>query len=139
MSKQLRLYPEFVEFIPESVEPAKLYISKKYSTAVHLCCCGCGYKVVTPLNSAQWRLEETENSVSLYPSIGNWSLPCNSHYWIRDGRVGWSYQMTAQQIARVKKRDQQDIEEYLLANNAKRNLFQRIYTKTKEFVKNLVL
>jgi hypothetical protein len=28
--------------------------------------------------------------VSLDPSIGNWSFPCRSHYWIRNNKVRWA-------------------------------------------------
>ena len=28
-------------------------------------------------------------TISLNPSIGNWSYPCRSHYWIKGNRVVW--------------------------------------------------
>ena len=28
--------------------------------------------------------------MSLSRSIGNWSFPCQSHYWIEDSRVHWA-------------------------------------------------
>jgi hypothetical protein len=92
------LTPVFVEFIPEILEDGKLYISLTYSTAVHNCCCGCGYKVVTPLSPTGWRITVEGKFVSLYPSIGNWGYPCQSHYWIRRNAVRWSSQMTPQEI-----------------------------------------
>src|SRR5690349_6186312 len=110
MSKQTHLRAEFVEFMPDKLEPGKLYVSRRYSTAAHLCCCGCGLEVVTPLNPAQWRLKESNGTVSLYPSIGNWSFPCQSHYWITNNRVKWAEAMSPQMIATVKKRDQQAVE-----------------------------
>lgn len=102
--------PEFVEFIPEKLVPGVLYISKRYSTASHLCCCGCGLEVVTPLNPAKWRLIESSGSVSLNPSVGNWSFPCRSHYWISGNRVQWAAAMSAEKIAAVKARDRHDVE-----------------------------
>ena len=39
---------EFVEFIPEDLEQGTLYISIRFKTGTHLCCCGCGNIVVTP-------------------------------------------------------------------------------------------
>lgn len=77
MTRTGQLIPEFVEFIPERLAPEVLYISKRYSTASHLCCCGCGLEVVTPLNPAKWRLIENNGTVSLHPSIGNWSFPAS--------------------------------------------------------------
>jgi hypothetical protein len=60
-----RIQPEFVEFIPERLNPGILYVSRRFSTATHLCCCGCGSEVVTPLNPAKWRLTERGGKVSL--------------------------------------------------------------------------
>src|SRR5215813_9009199 len=112
MSRQTHLQAEFVEFIPDRLEPGNLYISRQYSTAVHLCCCGCGLEVVTPLNPAKWRLMESKGSVSLYPSIGNWSFPCQSHYWITKGRVEWAGTLSPERIAAIRSRDQRDAEIY---------------------------
>lgn len=66
--------------IPARLEGGVLHISRKYKTMSHLCCCGCGNKVVTPLNPSGWKLTESSGSVSLDPSIGNLSFPCQSHY-----------------------------------------------------------
>jgi len=103
-----RLEVEFVEFVPEQLAPGVLYVSRRYSTAAHLCCCGCGLEVVTPLNPAKWRLSERGGRVSLSPSIGNWSFPCQSHYWIEGGEVRWAAAMSPAAIAGVKARDRKD-------------------------------
>lgn len=100
--------PEFVEFVPRVLVPGVLYVSQKYKTASHLCACGCGEKVVTPLSPADWQLHIEGSVVSLYPSIGNWDYPCKSHYWIRRSRVAWAGAMSNQQIARVQARDKKD-------------------------------
>ena len=91
---------EQVEYIPERLDPGVLYISRRFSTAAHLCCCGCGLEVVTPLNLAKWRLMEHGATVSLSPSIGNWSFPCKSHYWIRGNAVQWAGRIPAGAITR---------------------------------------
>jgi len=85
-----RLVHEFVEFIPSEIEPGKLYISIPYATAVHKCCCGCGSEVVTPLSPTDWKLIFDGQTVSLSPSIGNWSFKCQSHYWIKCNSISWS-------------------------------------------------
>lgn len=95
----------FVEFIPERLEANTLYVSIEYSTAAHLCACGCQREVVTPLSPTDWRFTYDGVSVSVAPSIGNWSFPCRSHYWIRDGRVSWSRPWTATEIAKGRQRD----------------------------------
>lgn len=104
--KQIR--PENVEFVPEHVEEGVLYISERYRTAVHKCCCGCGQEVVTPLSPAEWSVKRNGGRVSLWPSIGNWSYPCRSHYVIRDNRVLEAKAMTERQIQRVKANDRAD-------------------------------
>src|SRR5258705_12208476 len=77
----------FVTYIPEQLEPGILYVSMEYATAVHLCCGGCQREIVTPLSPAQWRVTFDGESVSLYPSVGNWNLPCRSHYILSNGQV----------------------------------------------------
>ncbi|MGO8805239.1 MAG: DUF6527 family protein [Candidatus Bathyarchaeia archaeon] len=79
--------PEFVRFIPEEIEEGVLYISMPYATASHKCPCGCGELVVTPIKPTEWNLTWDGETVTLYPSIGNWCLPCQSHYWIRGNKI----------------------------------------------------
>ena len=76
---------EFVDVIPGHLDEGILYICIPYTTAVHKCFCGCGHEVVTPLAPRQWSLIFDGETISLTPSIGNWSFPCRSHYWIRAG------------------------------------------------------
>ena len=77
----------FVRSAPRELEPGILYVSMEYATAVHTCCCGCGEQVVTPFSPTDWKMTYDGKSVSLMPSIGNWQLPCRSHYVIRQGRA----------------------------------------------------
>jgi hypothetical protein len=106
---QSALRPEFVEFIPEKLNEGTLYLSRRYRTASHLCCCGCRLEVVTPLNPAKWRLiEHPDGKVSLYPSIGNWSFPCKSHYFVMKNCIQWAGALLPEQIAIVQSRDQFD-------------------------------
>ena len=104
--RQTVLRPQLVEFIPEQLEDGVLYISQRYGTAMHRCCCGCGSEVVTPLGPASWALEIVNGGITLYPSIGNWSLPCRSHYLIRQGKVVWARDMSREEIEDGRFRDQ---------------------------------
>lgn len=79
--------PVYVESFPKALEDGILYVSRKFSTACHRCCCGCGIKIVTPLRPTEYRLTDAGGRVSLYPSVGNWNHPCRSHYVIRNGQV----------------------------------------------------
>lgn len=110
------LTPVFVEFIPETLEEGKIYISQTYATAAHKCCCGCGHKVVTPLSPTGWRLTVDGEHVSLYPSIGNWGFPCRSHYWIRRNVVHWSYEMSQREIEAGRRQDARLRERYYSAD-----------------------
>lgn len=94
------LRPEFVDYIPRELAEGTLYVSKKFGTASHLCCCGCRTKIVTPLRETEYELTEREGAVSLYPSIGNWNHPCQAHYWIRDNRIIEAPAMTSSEIQR---------------------------------------
>jgi len=98
MNRQAKLAPEFVELVPPVLEDGVIYISMTYGTAVHKCCCGCGEKVVTPFSPTDWKLIFDGDSVSLHPSIGNWSFRCRSHYWIEQNCVQWAPTMSQEDI-----------------------------------------
>lgn len=87
-----------VEFMPKELEQGVLYVSEEYHTAAHLCACGCGVKVRTPLGPTEWTFANTPNGPSLFPSIGNWQQSCQSHYWINKGQIRWANQWTPKQI-----------------------------------------
>lgn len=89
MTRVVTLAHQFVDHAPETLEEGILYISIPFTSALHLCCCGCRREVVTPLTPCDWRLIFDGQTVSLEPSIGNWSFPCRSHYWIRRSTVRW--------------------------------------------------
>jgi hypothetical protein len=82
-----KLEHRFVQYIPEQLEPGVIYISMEYATAAHSCCCGCGEQVITPFTPTDWKLTYDGETVSLWPSIGNWNIPCRSHYIIRQSRI----------------------------------------------------
>lgn len=115
--KLVTIVPQFVELIPREIQDGVLYISEKYGTASHNCCCGCGMKVVTPFSPARWQLRREGSLVTLFPSIGNWNFPCRSHYWIRRNRVEWAGAMSHQDIRRVKERDERDIRSHIAQKN----------------------
>lgn len=96
--KPITLAYTFVDAIPAKLEERTLYIAMDYATAVHKCCCGCGQEVVTPLSPTDWKMTYDGVSVSLSPSIGNWSFKCQSHYWIVRNIVKWADQWSPEQI-----------------------------------------
>lgn len=96
--KKKKISHKFVKFIPEEIEDGILYISIPYGTATHKCACGCGEIVVTPIKPTDWKLEWNGETVSLYPSIGNWSLSCQSHYWIIENEIVWARKWSQSEI-----------------------------------------
>ena len=105
MKEPLKIRHEFVEFIPKVRERDVVYISIQYGTAVHDCFCGCGNKVVMPINPTGWQLIYNGEGVSFYPSVGNWSFPCRSHYWIKNNWIVWGGDMSRQKIEKGRARD----------------------------------
>jgi hypothetical protein len=105
MTAGIVLKHQFVEFIPEGLEQGTIYISIRFATASHLCCCGCGNKVVTPIRPTDWKLIFDGKTVSLDPSIGNWSFPCQSHYYIRSNQIKWAPKWSREQIERGRTHD----------------------------------
>jgi hypothetical protein len=110
--KDISLRHEFVEFIPNELEQGTIYISIRFATASHLCLCGCRNKVVTPIRPTDWKLIFDGKTVSFDPSIGNWSFPCQSHYWIRNNRVTWAPKWSSGQIERGRRGDHHAKERY---------------------------
>ena len=110
---------KFLDTLPylNDMEEDTLYISVKYATAAHRCFCGCGNEVITPLESAKWKLIQTRNTISLDPSIGNWDLDCKSHYWIKKNKIIWARKFTQKEIQLNKELDMNAIKRYYSYKN----------------------
>ena len=103
--KVSRIEPRFVEHVPETLKPGLLYVSLEHGAMVHLCACGCGREVSLPLSPIDWKLTYDGENVSLWPSVGNWSFPCRSHYVIEGGRVNWAGDWSDEAVAAGRRRD----------------------------------
>lgn len=132
MKPEVELAFEFVEFIPDNLKERTLYISIPYCTAVHKCCCGCGREVVTPLSPTGWQLIFDGKTVSLYPSIGSWSLPCQSHYFITKNKVLWARQWSDKQIARGREQEATARERYYAGGVSPTNAATMPTSRTKK-------
>lgn len=90
--RQERFAVELTTTIPEltGMLEGVLYVSEPYGVASHLCACGCGSETVTPLGPGGWSLNWVDGKATLNPSIGNFQIPCRSHYWIQEGTVRWA-------------------------------------------------
>jgi hypothetical protein len=106
MIRHKRLEHQFVKHIPEQLEAGVLYISMEYGSAAHSCCCGCGEEVMTPFSPTEWKMTFDGETVSLWPSVGNWYLPCRSHYIIDHGRVFEAPPWNDRQVAAARRQEQ---------------------------------
>ncbi|MEO5858381.1 MAG: DUF6527 family protein [Pyrinomonadaceae bacterium] len=106
---------EFTEFIPDELEAATVYVSIPHRTVTHKCPCGCEMEVVTPLSPTDWRLTFDGETVSLHPSIGNWSYPCRSHYWIRNSKIVWDFPWSDAEIQAGRSLDKQRKQDHYAA------------------------
>jgi hypothetical protein len=128
MSRLAGIDHEFVELIPADPVEGIIYISIPYATATHRCVCGCGEKVVTPLSPTDWRLTFDGVSVSLHPSVGNWSFPCQSHYFIRRNRIDWARPMSREKIEAGRARDARAKQRYFEHGEVPRKRDKKIQT-----------
>ena len=120
---------QHVHLMPQELQPGILYVSKEFGTAHHLCACGCGSKIRTPLGPVEWRLQETADGPTLWPSIGNWQKPCRSHYLIRRGRIEWAESWTQEQVLAGRAREARRKKEYYTEKDRARapnKLLQRL-------------
>jgi hypothetical protein len=105
MIRHKRLEHRFIDHLPERLEAGILYVSMEYATSAHSCCCGCGEEVVVPFTPTDWKMTYDGETISLQPSIGNWTLKCRSHYVIRRGRVIEADPWSDEQIEAERRRD----------------------------------
>jgi len=107
----------FVPIIPDYIEDGVIYVCIKYNTVIHKCACGCGEEVVTPISPNGWAITYHGETVSLSPSIGNWSYNCRSHYWIKEDSIIWAETWSNKKIKNSRKNDKK----------RRKNFFQRLF------------
>ncbi|MDF0584750.1 DUF6527 family protein [Bradyrhizobium yuanmingense] len=117
--------------MPKQLQPGILYVSEKFGTAAHLCACGCGEKIRTPLGPTEWSVRDTAAGPSVWPSVGNWQKPCQSHYVIQNGKVVRHAQWSAAQIAAGRHGEQQRRKAHYNAMYAKTSPWQRFWRRLK--------
>ena len=121
-----------VRYMPSVLEPGVLYLSEEFHTAAHLCACGCGAKIRTPLGPTEWSVEETRSGPTLWPSIGNWQLPCRSHYWIRRGEIRWAKEWTPEMIDTGRSRESRRRREFYGGlSRERRGFLRRVWRSLK--------
>jgi hypothetical protein len=127
-----RIRLERVEMMPAQLEPGVLYYSERFKTAAHLCACGCGMKVRTPVKPTFWQLWEDRAGPSMEPSIGNWQYPCRSHYYIVNGAIDWSSPWSEHEVLEGRAAEQRRTEAYYKAIHAgQASSFQKLWSWLK--------
>ena len=121
-----------VKYMPLELSQGILYVSSEYAVAGHLCACGCGAKVITPLGPAEWTFSERDGHPTLYPSIGNWQLLCRSHYFITKGRIQWAGQWSDAQIAAGRHAEEQQRQAYYRSVDRGRGFWARLWNWVRE-------
>src|SRR6266851_5298507 len=101
-----------VQYMPKNLEPGVLYVSEEFGAAAHLCACGCGSKIRTPIGPTEWSVKETNTGPSVWPSVGNWQKACESHYVISCGAVEWAPKWSPKQIVAGRQREVKRRREY---------------------------
>ncbi len=130
----MKIKLERVHYMPKELELGVLYVSEKFGAAAHLCACGCGSKIRTPLSPTEWSFVETEKGSTLRPSVGNWQQKCQSHYLITRGEIKWANKWTPEQIIAGRRDDEERLCTYYEALDQKRDgIVQRFYRWVKGF------
>lgn len=124
-----------VHYMPKELKPGVLYVSEEFCTAAHLCACGCGSKIRTPLGPTEWSVEETDLGPTLRPSVGNWQQTCQSHYWIHQGTVKWASKLTHEQIAMGRNVEQQRrVAYYSAMDRRRRGILRRLWLWARQLI-----
>jgi hypothetical protein len=116
-----------VKYMPRELSPGILYVSEEYAVAGHQCACGCGNKVITPLGPAEWTFSERNGQPTLIPSIGNWQLPCRSHYIISHGQIQWAGQWSDAEVVSGRRAEEQRRQVYYASKTANRGFWKRFW------------
>jgi hypothetical protein len=128
----VRFRLERVQYIPRELEPGVLYVSEEFNTAAHLCACGCGAKVRTPLGPTEWNVQQDAAGPTLWPSVGNWQHACRSHYVIECGEILWCDTWSAEEVAAGRAAEEANRRAYYDAlPGPKKGLFRRLWDQLR--------
>lgn len=91
MERLTTLEPVFLDTLPEnaSLEPGKIYISRRHGVAKLLCPDGCGTVSVLTFGPGDWKLTESDGRIMVHPSVLEMNCPNRAHYYITYNRIQW--------------------------------------------------
>lgn len=134
----MKIKLEIVHYMPKTLSFGVLYVSEEFQTCAHLCPCGCGSKITTPLGPTEWSFSSVSKKrrATLSPSIGNWQIPCRSHYWITNGEVLWAEKWSEKQIKEGRTKEQKNRRKYYDSmETKKKTIFHKIWLWVKKIIK----
>ncbi len=76
------------EYMPEKLEFGKMYYSKEFKVANHLCLCGCGIPAPIPIKEGEWSISNVNGKLTVSPSLQQ-LFECRSHYIITNGKANF--------------------------------------------------
>lgn len=133
----MRFELQRVQYMPKDLKQGVLYVSEEFETAAHLCACGCGEKIRTPLGRTEWKVEETADGPTLRPSVGNWQRPCQSHYWIIRGNVKWGEKWSPEEISAGRELEEERRRRYYASLEKKPHVRpQGVFKRLAEWLKS---
>jgi len=90
--KKVKVKYKICKILPslKDMENNVVYISKKYLSTSHKCICGCGIQIHMGLMPNEWKYQiDSNNKISMQPSVGNYQIPCKSHYIFYKGNANF--------------------------------------------------
>jgi hypothetical protein len=89
-----------VDRIPKELSDGIVYHNQEFELGAMLCACGCGHRIDLLVPDSH-QLTSVDGLATIRPSILVSDAPCNSHYYISDGRVEWLTTFTPAQVASI--------------------------------------
>jgi len=85
--------PVYTDTLPNVsiMDEGIIYISIEFGVTGHRCLCGCGELTILPINNVidgkdhGWKMTDKDGKLTFTPSVGNFQIPCKSHYIITNG------------------------------------------------------
>lgn len=125
----MKFRTEHVRYMPKHLEPGTLYVSNEFNIAIHLCACGCGTKIKTPIGPTEWSIRDTPSGPTLSPSVGNWQERCQSHYLIQNGNIVWARKWSEEEILEGRQQEEVRRQAHYAGNDRTRvGVLQRIWS-----------
>jgi|SRR5438445_6567909 len=89
-----------VDRIPKDLSDGVVYYNQEFELGAMLCACGCGHRIDLLVPDSH-QITSVGGLATIRPSILVSDAPCNSHYYISDGRVEWLTAFTPAQVSSI--------------------------------------